>query len=137
MTDKLFETMKEEIKKLPKENQVAIESFDWGEKVEEISKKYNLTEDEVNDVQTETGIFLLGLCDYDLFILNLEDVVLIESTANGLAREIFENIFTPIAEMIEASIRGGLKNQIVRWDQSVNFVVSGGDYSNFIYRPKN
>ncbi len=129
--------MKEEIKKLPKENQAAINAFNWGEKVEEISKKYNLTEEEVNGVQTETGIFLLGLVDYGSFVLNIEDVVLIESTANGLAREIFENVFTPIAQMIESSVKNGLKNQIVRWDQSVNFIVSGGDYSSFIYKQKN
>ncbi len=137
MTDKLYEKMKEEVVKLPKENQVAISSFDWGTKVEEICTKYQLRSTEIEDVQTETAIFLLGLTDFELFIINLEATGLTNSESAGIAREIMEKVFTPIGEKIETLIKGDLKNQIVRWDQSVNFIVSGGDYSNFILKQKN
>ena len=137
MTEKLYEKMKEEVLKLPKENQVAINSFDWATEVEKICNKYQLRSTEINDVQTETGIFLLGLADFELFIINLEATGLTNSESAGIAREIMEKVFTPIGEKIETLIKGDLKNQIVRWDQSVNFIVSGGDYSNFILKQKN
>ena len=75
MTEKLQQTIKEEVLKLPKETQEAINTFDWGSMAEEIGKKYLLSESEINDFQVETLLVLVGLEDGNLYALNIENNV--------------------------------------------------------------
>jgi len=72
MTEKLKQIIKEEVVKLPKETRDAISAFNWGTVSEEIGKKYLLTESEVNDLQVETGLVLIGLVDGDEYALNID-----------------------------------------------------------------
>ena len=65
MTEKLKQKFNEEIKNLPKESQDAINSSRWEQITEEISKKYLLTDNELNDFQLETALMLLGLTEGD------------------------------------------------------------------------
>jgi GTPase SAR1 family protein len=132
MTEDLKKTMTEEIAKLSKEKQEAINSIMWGDKVKEIGNKYLLTEDEINKLQLETGLFLLGLVDTDTYKSRVEDVIISEITTENITNETFEKVFKPIYQKIESSIKNNLKTQNIKWDQRVNFILSDGDYSNFI-----
>ncbi|MEK7105944.1 MAG: hypothetical protein AAB895_01125, partial [Patescibacteria group bacterium] len=64
MTEKLKQTIKEEVGKLQKEAQNAINAFDWVHVTEEIGKKYSLTESQLNDFQVQTLLILIGVIDY-------------------------------------------------------------------------
>lgn len=132
MTEKLQQKMKEEIAKLPTKNQEAINSVDWGTVSEEIGKRYLLTESEINDFQIETGIILLGLSDFEMYVLRIEDIGVNKTEAEKIAKEAFEKIFMPVANKIEEKVKSELKSKTPKWDQSVNFIISGGDYSNFV-----
>ncbi len=133
MTEKLKQKINEEISKLPKERQEAINAVDWGKITEEIGKKFLLTENEINNLQIETGLALVNLVDLDFYMTNLENNIgLTAGEAKKITIEAFEKIFTPIAKEIEASIKKKLKSENPSWDQIIRFIVSGGDYSNFI-----
>ena len=133
MIEQLKQKINEEILKLPKINQEAINSIDWGGISEEIGKKYLLTENEIHDFQTETGLVLIGLVGLDMYALNIEkNIGVSQEESEKIAKEAFDRIFKPIADIIEQDVKNKIKTQIPKWDQSVNFIISGGDYSNFI-----
>jgi len=132
MTEKLQLKMKEEIVKLPKNRQDAINSVNWPEITNEIGKKYLLQEDEINDLQLETGLVLLGLVDFNIYKFNVENIGITKEESEKIANEILEKILTPIAIIIEGDIKSKIKTQNPKWNQRVNFIISGGDYSNFI-----
>lgn len=138
MTEKLTQLAKEQIMKLPKEGQEAINSFDWGKVVEEIGKKYLLDESEINTLQAETLTVLIGLIDLDVYPINIEDDIGISTKdATKIAEDISEKIFTPIGKKIEENIEKNLKDKNVSPEQTLNFILSGGDYSVFVGEEKN
>ncbi|MFA5095537.1 MAG: hypothetical protein WC447_02680 [Candidatus Paceibacterota bacterium] len=138
MTEKLKQKIKEEMINLPKESQDAINAFDWGNISEEIGKKNLLTESEVNDLQVETGLVLVGLVDVDEYALNIENNVgTSKEEAEKIAEEVNKKIFSPISETIRKTIEDNLKNKNLNWKQTLNFIVSGGDYSAFIKKENN
>lgn len=132
MTEKLQQKMKTEIAKLPKEKQDAINAVEWGKISEEIGKKYKLSENEINELQLETGLVLLGLVEFNIYKLNVENIGLTKDETEKIVMEVLEKIFTPVATIIESSIKNAMKNQNINWNQRVNFIISGGDYSNFM-----
>lgn len=132
MTEKLQQKSKEEIAKLPKINQEAINSVDWGRITEEIGKKSLLGEFEINDFQIETLLVLVGLENLDMYTANVENIGMSRSGAENMAKETFEKVFTPIANKMEESVKNSMSSKNPKWDQRINFILSGGDYSNFI-----
>ncbi len=133
MTEKLQQTIKEMVDRLPKETQNAISTFNWAEIVEEIGKKYLLDEDEINDLGVETFLVLIGLADSALYAINIEDNVgTTKNDATKMATEVFEKIFVPISNIIEENIKKNLKSKDPNLQQSLDFILSGGDYSAFI-----
>lgn len=133
MTDKLKQTIKEEIGKLPKENQGVINNFGWEKISEEIGKKYLLSENEINDFQIETLLVLVRVEDINDYAKNIEDNVgTSKKEAEKIADEAFKKIFTPIGSELEENIKksGIVENSTV--EQSLNFILSGGDYSVFV-----
>src|SRR3989338_7324741 len=122
MTEKLQKTIKEEIAQLPKEGQEAIGSLDWVKTAEEIGRKYELDESEVEDFQLETLLVLIGVVDPEFYATNIENHVdLTKEKAGKLAEEAFQKIFTPIRKKLEENIKSGLKNKNPTWQQSVDF----------------
>ena len=133
MTKELQQKMSEEIAKLPKYNQEAINSLDWGDISWKIGKRNLLTESEINDLQIETGLILIGLSELDLFVVNIEkNTGTTKVESEKISTEIYEEIFKPIAEQMEIMIKDKIKSQNPKWDQRINFILSGGDYSNFV-----
>lgn len=133
MTDKLKQVIKEEIGKLPKENQEVINAFGWEKISEEIGKKNLLTENEINDFQIETLLILTGLEDINDYAKNIENEVgTSKNEAEKIAEEALQQIFSPINEILIGNIKksDAVKNSTV--EQSLNFILSGGDYSAFV-----
>src|SRR3989338_4771438 len=106
MTEKLQQTIQEEVIKLPKEAQEAINFLDWIKIAEEIGKKYLLNEEEINNFQLETLLVLIGVVDPEFYAINIENQVgTTKDSANKMADEAFEKIFKPIGEKIEENIK--------------------------------
>lgn len=133
MTEILQQKIKDEILKLPKVKQDAINSIDWIKKVEEIGQKFGLIEEEVEKLQLETGLILSGMVNLNDLPYDIQNRVgLNESDAEKIIDELFQKIFDPIAFVITNDIKNNLENKKTRWDQTVNFIVGGADYSVFL-----
>ncbi len=133
MTDKLKQTIEEEVAKLPKEWKEAVESSDWIKKTEDIGKSFGLDEDKINDLELETLIALVGATDQDFFATNIENQV--ETTTNEadqLAKKISADIIIPVILKMTESIKKNIAGKKTTWKQDVDFILSGGDYSVFM-----
>ena len=118
---------------LSKEAQEAINSLDWEKISEEIGKKYLLSEDEINTFQLETASFLLGLVDEDAYPQNIEDEVgTSKDEAEKISKETFEKIFIPINDVFAENMKKGGKTKNANAEQTLDFILSGGDYSAFV-----
>ena len=117
---------------MPKEGQEAINAFDWVKATEEIGKKHELDEDEINNFQVETLLFLLGITDAEFYAINIENQVEItKAEAASIAGEAFQKIFSPIRDILEKNIKNNLKSKNPSPEQTLNFILSGGDYTVF------
>lgn len=135
MTEKLKQKTKEELSKMPNEIQEAINSFDWGQISEEIGKKYLLEESEINDLQVEIMLVMIGMTSVDNLKTNIENNVgTSKDEAEKIGNELFEKIFGPIGSKIAENIKKNLKENTITWKQNINFVLSGGDYTVFLQR---
>lgn len=135
MTEKSKTIIKEKIFNLPKELQNAINISGWEKMSEEIGKKYLLSEDEINTFQLETASLLLGFIDEDSYPLNIEDSVGVSSEeAKKITGEVNQNIFNPIYETLQKNIKNNLKEKDIKWEKTLEFILSGGDYSVFLER---
>jgi hypothetical protein len=135
MTEKLKQKMNGEIVKLSKVKQEAINSLDWGGITEETGKKYSLSEKELNDLQVETGLILVGLVNLNMYEENIEkNVGVTKNDAEKIAQEVFEKIFSPFSQKIISLTKSGVELNNVGWDKTVSFIISGGDYSYFVER---
>jgi len=127
MTEKLKQIIKEETTKLSKEAQGVISTFGWEKTSEEIGKKYLLNEGEINDLQVETLLILVGLVSVDEHASNIENnISTSKNEAEKISEEIIQKIFIPISESISKKIGENFKNKKLDWDQTVNFIISGG-----------
>lgn len=135
MREKLEKIIKEEMTFLPKEVQEAINSLDWARVAEEIGKKFLLTENEISNFQVETLLVLIGLEEGEAYVRNIENEVgTSKEEAEKIAEEAEQKIFTPIYGFLTENIKKNLKNKNLNWEQTLNFILSGGDYSTFLGR---
>ena len=133
MTEKLQQTIKEEVEKLPKEMQEAISALDWTKVAEEIGKKYLLSESEINDLQVETLLVLVGLEDGNFYPQNIEDNVgTSKDEAEKMADEALQKIFTPINNILIENVKRSGKSKKASWKQTIDFILSGGNYAAFV-----
>lgn len=138
MTEKLQQTIKEELAQLPKEGQDVINSVDWVKIAEEIGKKFQLEESEVEDFQLETLLVLIGAVDSEFYAINIENHVnTTKDTATKMADEGFQKIFFLIKNILEENIKKNMKDKNPSPEQTLNFILSGGDYSAFIEQREN
>ena len=132
MSEELKQLIKEELMKLPKEGQEAITSVNWQNIAEEIGSKY-LIEGELESFQKEIAVTLLGI-EYPAYLTrNIKDHLGVsQESAEKMTSEVIEKIFTPIADKMESLIKTRIQKVGSTWDQNINFIVSGGDYSAFM-----
>ncbi len=136
MTEELKKTTEEEIARLPKEIGEAVNNSNWVKITEEIGKKYSFSEKEITNLQAETAIILVGAEDSDLFAENIENNVrTTKEKAEKISAEIFEKIFIPINGIIEGKIKNNMQGKEMNWQQSINFILSGGNYSVLLENP--
>ncbi len=137
MTEKLQQIAKDEIVKLPREGQEAINSFPWGETAKSIGLKYSLTEEEINNLQTEVLITLVGYEYLEDLKSNIENNVGITSAeAEKISSELINKIYNPIGAKLNEIVERSDKSIKANWQQNVNFIVSGGNYVSFIQEPE-
>lgn len=132
MTENSQKTIREEILKLPKENQDAINAIDWVFIAEGIGKKFLLIDEEINKLQVVIGVALCGLINQDRFTFEVANIGMSNEEARSLVLMATEKIFTPIGNKIENVLKNKLKSQTPKWEQRVNFILSGGNYSAFL-----
>lgn len=138
MTEKLQQTIKEEISQLPIEGQEAIGSVDWLKIAEEIGKKYLLDESEIEDLQLETLLVLTGITDPEFFSINVENQVgTTKNEAGKIADEVFKQIFIPISNLTTENIKNSLNNKNPNSEQTLNFILSGGNYLTLVENLEN
>lgn len=136
MTEKLQETIKKEVGELPKEMREAIASVDWVKITEEIGKKYSLSEEETNNFQLETLLLLTSITDPEFYAINIENQVNIgKDTAEKMSEEAFTLIFVPIKKIVVEKAKNNIKNKNPNWQQTLDFILSGGDYVSFLGNP--
>ena len=105
MTEILNQKINEEIARLPKEKQEAINSIDWGLLVKQIGNRFGLIEEEIEGLQTETGLVLTGYTNIEDLSTNIEEQVGLKiSDSEKIAIEIYLNVFEPIINKSEPSI---------------------------------
>ncbi len=101
MTEKLQQTIQEEVSAMSKEAQQAISSVDWLKIVEEIGKKFDLEEEEVEDLQLETLLVITGTVDMEFYAINIENHVnTTTEKAKNISAEVTQKIFNPILEKL-------------------------------------
>lgn len=133
--NKIIEKIKAEISLLPKEEQEMVNGFGWEKITAEIGKNYKLTEDEINALKIEIILIIAEFADKGLFELNIEDRIgTNEDTSKKIAEEIDQKIFKPMYDKLTENIKKTLKIRSIHWQQNLNFILSGGDYTAFIRR---
>ncbi len=133
MTEKLQQAIKDEIAQLPKEMQEAIGAVDWVKIAEEIGTENGLGQEEIEDFQLETLLVLIGAVDPKFYAINIENQAnQITEKAEKVASEALEKIFSPIAKTLEENVKKNLKNKRPNPEQTLNFIMSGGNYSAFV-----
>ncbi|HNW71385.1 MAG TPA: hypothetical protein PKZ36_01240 [Candidatus Paceibacterota bacterium] len=136
MTEKLKQTIKEQMVIMPKESQEVVNNFDWVKISEEIGKKYLLSEEEINILQAEIATVLVCAEDQDYLTQDIENEVGTSKTeAEKIASEVLEKIFKPLIENLSKKIKLELKDRPINWQQNLDFILSGGDYTAFIRKP--
>lgn len=134
-TEKLKETIKTEMFKLPKETQEIIESFGWEKIIEEIGKKYLLNPNQINDLQDQVGLILTEAIDLSFIVSSIENNIDVnEEKAIVIAEELVQKIFRPMAIQLIGNIKKNLPIRNIHWRQNLDFILSGGDYTAFIRR---
>lgn len=133
MTEKLKQTIKEELIKLPQEMQESINAVDWVTIAEQIGKKYLLTDSEINDFQVETLLVLAGIQSGGAYAQNIENEVgTSKEMAEKMSDEADQKIFTPIYNTLEENVKKNLKNKRPTGVQNLDFILSGGNYGVFL-----
>ena len=138
MTENLKQLIKEVLVELPKESQEVINSFGWENISEEIGKKYYFGAQEINKLQVEIALVMAGIEKQNSLALNIEnEIVTSKDDAIKIAEEIVQKIFKPMVNKLTEMIKKNLKSRVIHWQQNLNFILSGGDYTTFIERVKN
>ncbi len=130
MTENFKETIEKQISKLPTLAQNVIAGFDWVKITEETGKKFSLSESDVDKLLAEVLIVLVGVDYPDMLEINIEKNLKTETgVAQKISEELFERIFIPIGTAIEENVKKNMHGKEMTWKQSVDFILSGGDYS--------
>jgi len=94
----------EEMAKLPKAQQQAINSFDFQKKCQEIGKEHHLLEEEMTGLKTEVLLVLMGLSDLD----TLHEYIDLQIGGTGcqeIEAFVVDNILSPISEILEIIVK--------------------------------
>ncbi len=137
MTEKTKKIIKDQMNIFPKELQEAINSIAWEKISEEVGVKYLLDKEETSVLQIITGLAVVGISNVELLTDSIEEEIGMSSDeAQKISNELNEKIFDLINASLEANIKKDLKNKTITWQQNLDFVLSGGNYSVFLETEK-
>lgn len=133
MTEQLQKIIHDELANLPEKVQKGINSVEWVEICNKIGLKYLLTDDGINKLQTEVLLVLINMEYLDDLKLNIENhLEILKKDAENIAEDLVKQVFNPINNKIKEDIKNNLSYKNVSWNQTINFIVSGGDYTVFL-----
>ncbi|OGI94647.1 hypothetical protein A3A03_01240 [Candidatus Nomurabacteria bacterium RIFCSPLOWO2_01_FULL_40_18] len=136
MTEKLKQITQEEVSKLAPETQDAINSVDWAKITENIGRDSFLWDNDINNLQVETLLVLIGIEDINDYPENIENEIgTSKKEAEKIAGEVLQKIFTPINNILIEKIKASGKSRNTTPEQNLDFILSGGDYSVFMDIP--
>jgi hypothetical protein len=104
MNETVEQSIKEEMAKLPKPNQQAINAFDWRRKCQEIGDRHNLLDTEISGLQAEVILVLMGLSDFTALHRHIDD----EIGGTGwqdIEASVVNDVISPIAEILEIIVQ--------------------------------
>lgn len=105
MNDKLRQQFEEQLTYLPDINQQAMRSFDWATELISIGHGYGLHVDQLEDLQIETMLVMVGLTPPEKYQEELiTRLALSPIEADRIIEEVNKRIFSPIHDYI---VRGG------------------------------
>lgn len=105
MNEKLKQQFEEQLTYLPDINQQALKSFDWATELISIGHGYGLHVDQLEDLQIETMLVMVGLTPPDQYETELiTRLALSPIEATRIIEEVNKKIFSPIHDYI---VRGG------------------------------
>ena len=135
MTEKLKQTIENELIKSPKEIRDVINDSNWEIISEEIGRNSSLNESEINNLQAEIALFLLGLNYTGSLALDIENNVEVsKEEAEKITKEVENKILVPLYSKLQENIKINLKNKDSNYVQRLNFILSGGNYAAFLER---
>jgi hypothetical protein len=121
------------IEKLPEELKETINSFGWEDILNKIGIIYSLDEEEISKLQKEVGLVLTEETPIELLISKIENNIgLSRYESEKIISEIEQKIFDPMITKLGSNIKDSTNFKNVTWDKSINFIMSGGDYSVFL-----
>lgn len=133
MNEQIKQTIKDELSKLPTDRQSVINSFDWIETTKKIGEKYSFNENEIGKLQIEVLLVLVEMEYLSDLKINIENSLSTSrNQAENATREIEEQVFKPIAQKMESSVKSQITFNTPSWDETINFIISGGNYSYFV-----
>lgn len=107
MNEALKQQFEEQLTYLPAVNQQALRSFDWATQLLSIGHQYGLHIDQLEDLQIETMLVLVGLVSPDDYETELITRLAVStSEAEKILNEVNKQIFIPIHDYI---VNGGEK----------------------------
>lgn len=101
MNENFQKTFEEQLAYLPEVNQRALRSFDWATELIAIGKQHGLHIDELEDLQIETMLVLVGLVhpnDYESELINR--LAISPAEAGKIIADINTHVFIPIHDYI-------------------------------------
>lgn len=101
MEQTLEQQVQEHINQLPKVTREVLIEFNWAERLQELGKRHGLLIDELDALQTETTLVLVGIEPAELFATNLRKHLDITNTeTESIMKDINATIFQPIHDMV-------------------------------------
>ncbi len=148
MNSEIENIIKEQMKILPVEVIDVLASPAWTEKILNIGKKNGLNEEELGTLQLETSLVMLGLTHPDSYVEELKNHLKVseiktDNIVNEINRELSNGIREKLISIFNDSliskeeIKKNIQGKKTTFDQNLNFILSGGDYTVFLEDSEN
>jgi hypothetical protein len=134
MNDSVIKIIKEKFDSLPESIQKIILSSEYEEILTEIGNQSQLSAEQIAVLERETTLVMMGLTPIkDLEIRLVRELNIDKIKGEEITKDINEKIFLKILELLE--IMNTPAEEKPDWQQNLDFVLSGGDYSAFVNPP--
>lgn len=144
----LQKQISEHFSELPSAMQGVFSDMSWMDQVEDIGKKYNLSEEQIQSLLIDTSMIMLGVVHIDEYKTNLvQELKINEEQAKSIENDVNSILFNKIkpylpelynkkAENVATNKYGGLKNIDERFKSlplGVQEAITKSDYKNNLY----